>query len=102
MPLLSIRATPMDKIICHKLIIGKKWNKFSSLKPQYPELVSMQQCYMMPYIDSANDAPGRQNGPIPGDISSQILTMGKTYKNLLRNHESRSLYILCVAMLSNL
>ena len=46
------------------------------------------------YIDPANDAPGVQNGPVPGDISYHVLTMGKTYKNLLlRNHESQSFYI---------
>ena len=55
---------------------------------------------MMLYIDPANDAPGVQNGPTPGDISSHIL--GKAYTNLLlRNHEFRSFYTLCVVMFNN-
>ena len=65
-------------------------------------ILSTKHCYMMPYIDPASDAPGVQKGPTPGDISSHILTMGKSYKNLLRNHEYRSFYILCVAMFNNL
>ena len=56
----------------------------------------------MLYIDPANDAPGVQNGPTPGDINSYIHSVGKSYSNLLfRNHESRSFYILSLTMSSN-
>ena len=60
----------------------------SSLKPQVPKLYvrifSMQQYYMMFYIDPDNDAPGVQNSPTTGAFSSHIhvFTMGKAYKNL--------------------
>ena len=56
----------------------------------------MQQCYMMLNIDpadNANNAPGVQNGPTAENISSHILTVGKSYKNFPRNHESWSFYI---------
>ena len=61
----------------------------------------MHQFYVVRYIDPATDAPGVQNGPTSGDISSHIFTVGKPHKNLLRNHESQSFYILCIAMFSN-
>ena len=60
-------------------------------------IFSMQQCFMMLYIDTANDDPGVQNGPTPGDISSHILTMGKASKNLhVRNQLSPGAFTFCV------
>ena len=91
-------------IICYRLIIGNIWKKIFSetaISKARIHVFSMQLCYMMLYIDPTNDAPGVQNGPTPGDISSHVLTIGKAYKNRLRNHESRNYYIKCVAMFNN-
>ena len=60
-----------------------------------PKLVYLVCSSVMLYIDPANDAPGVQNDPTPGDISSHILIMGKEYKNLLRNDEDGA-FIFCV------
>ena len=67
------------------------------LKPQDKKLEYLL-CSILPMMPL-----GVQNGATPGNIISHIHKMGKSYKNLLlRNHESQSFYILCVAMFSNL
>ena len=61
----------------------------------------MQQRYVVLYINPVNHAPGVEPPPPLHTIGGfHILTMGKTHK-FLRNHASKSLYVMCVAMFSN-
>ena len=53
---------------------------FSEPAKSKARIFSMQQCYIMIYIDTANDAPGVQNGPTAWDISILILTIEKHTK----------------------
>ena len=55
----------------------------------------MQQCYMVIYIDPANDAHEVQNGPTTEEIISHILTMGKPCKIISETMSPRA-FIFCV------